>query len=152
MRKYVISVFSLALIFSCGSPQTTSTEVETNEKSFVGFVELTDPLDEQMVTAGRSIFQEKCASCHTLDTARFFVPSFAGVTNRRKPEWIMNMIMNVDVMVQVDSVAHSLLLETGIKMPEPDLSVDQARNVLEFLRQNDLDQLGEKDAGVNLMQ
>ena len=51
------------------------------------------PLDPTMAEKGRAIFEQKCAACHHLDE-RFVGPAIRGVTKRRTPEWIMNMILN----------------------------------------------------------
>ncbi|MEZ4965773.1 MAG: hypothetical protein R2791_11060 [Saprospiraceae bacterium] len=42
----------------------------------------------------------KCAACHKLDDMRVVGPGWKDVTKRRKPEWIMNMVTNVDVMLE----------------------------------------------------
>lgn len=136
------------LVISCSRMRSSEDQSESSveiKKSSVGFVELTDPLEESMINQGAAIFRDKCSECHTLDTAKFFVPSFAGVTNRRSPEWIMNMMLNPEDMLENDPTAKELLEEHKIEMPDQELTVDQARTVLEFLRRNDLEQVGEKD-------
>ncbi len=153
MKKSLIFATLTIFILACSqnrSQQTTEEVPVEDQKSLIGYVDLSDPLEEDLIATGKKIFTEKCARCHTQDTARFLVPSFAGITNRRTPEWIMNMIINVDVMVEIDSIAHGLLMETGIKMPEPQLTIEEARSVLEFFRRNDMEQVGSKDEGVSL--
>jgi mono/diheme cytochrome c family protein len=150
LSSWSILIAALLIISSCNSgqqQQATEEETDAEEKSLVGYVDLNDPLEEDLIAQGADIFRDKCSRCHTLDTTEFFVPSFAGITNRRSPEWIMNMILNVDLMLEVDSVAHQLKKETQIKMPDRRLSVDQARAVLEYMRKNDLEQTGTKDQG-----
>jgi mono/diheme cytochrome c family protein len=138
---------TILFFFACSTPnnQQASMAELPEAKSLVGYVELTDPLDMELVKEGTEIFTQKCAKCHTLDTVEFTVPAFAGVTNRRSPEWIMNMIINVDEMLKQDPVAADLLQRHKKVMPDPDLSVAETRSVLEFLRNNDLQQTGEKD-------
>lgn len=150
MKPTTIILFAAVLVlFSCTSKEASTEADETKEeKSLVGYVELTNPLDESLIQEGTKIFTAKCARCHTLDTAQFTVPSFAGVTNRRSPEWIMNMIINVDEMLKQDPVAADLLRKHKKVMPDPNLKVSEARAVLEFLRKNDLEQVGENDGGV----
>ncbi|MEM9329304.1 MAG: cytochrome c [Bacteroidota bacterium] len=147
MKPFTLLFIGLLFVtYACSPSKQEAANTDAEEgKGLVGYVELTDPLDESMIKQGRGIFTSKCASCHTLDTVQFAVPSFAGVTNRRAPEWIMNMIMNVDQMLQNDPTAADLLKKHKIQMPDPNLKVDEARAVLEFLRNNDLQQLGEKD-------
>ncbi len=137
---------SLLVAFSCSAPTRESAdEKQPEEKSLVTYVDLTDPLDQALIREGTEIFTAKCDYCHTIDTVEFTVPAFAGVTNRRSPEWIMNMIINVDEMLRQDPVAADLLQKHQKMMPDPELGVAEARAVLEFLRSNDLEQLGEKD-------
>src|SRR5690606_18420984 len=117
-----LSLITLAAIstifFSCGSGGnergTTSSTTETVEPEVprsiaegkgigeITEVNLEDELDPDMVKMGNSIYDMKCSACHKLTDQRVVGPGFAGVTNRRRPEWIMNMITNVDVMLEED--------------------------------------------------
>ncbi|HUC83249.1 MAG TPA: cytochrome c [Flavisolibacter sp.] len=100
-------------------------------------VELTHPLDETMVTAGKGVYELKCASCHKLTDERLVGPGFAKVTDRRTPEWIMNFVTNTDEMIEKDQEAQKMLEECLVRMPNQNLSEQDARSVLEFLRKND---------------
>ncbi len=105
-------------------------------------VKLNDPLDQDMVKRGKAISEMKCAACHRFTSQRVVGPGWAGLTSKRKPEWIMNMITNVEVMLEKDPVARELLKECLTRMPNQNLSIGDARDVLEFMYQNDLDQAG----------
>ena len=148
--QYLILTFLILFAFACSTSnsQESNSAAALEEKSLVGYVELTDPLDMELVKEGTEIFTQKCARCHTIDTVEFTVPALAGVTNRRSPEWIMNMIINVDEMLKQDPVAGDLLQRHKTVMPDPNLSVAETRSVLEFLRNNDLHQTGKKDLAV----
>ena len=100
-------------------------------------IQLTHPLDERMVARGRSVYQAKCFACHKLTTELLVGPGWTGVTDRRRPEWIMNWITNTKVMLDKDLAAQSDLVVCLIRMPNQDLTDEQARNVLEFMRKND---------------
>jgi len=69
--------------------------------------------------------------------SRFVGPALAGVTERRKPEWIMNMIMNPEQMVKEDPVAKELLAEYLAPMANQNITEDQARKIVEYFRQVD---------------
>lgn len=112
-------------------------------------VELTNPLNDNMVATGKAIYEMKCAACHKLDDKRVVGPGFEGVTNRRRPEWVMNMITNVDVMLEEDPAAQELLEQCLTRMPNQNVSVGDARSILEFFRHNDMDRLGKMDGAVN---
>ena len=49
----------------------------------------------------------------------------------------MNMITNVDIMLEQDPEAQKLLEECLVRMPNQNLTKDEARKVLEFQRGND---------------
>src|SRR5690554_2636285 len=155
MKHYVSTLFTslimIALLTSCGgsgeqSGQNTAQndEAEKVEKPAdpkgigeVKNVVLTDPLEQSMVTSGKAIYEMKCSACHKLTEQRVVVPGWAGVTNHRTPEWIMNMITNVDVMLEEDPEARKLLEECLTRMPNQGVSIGDARNILEFMREND---------------
>ena len=58
----------------------------------------------------------------------------AGVTQRRSPEWIMNMILNPEEMVANDPIAKELLVEYNSPMANQSLTEEEARGILEFFR------------------
>jgi mono/diheme cytochrome c family protein len=100
-------------------------------------VTLNTPLEQDRVKRGQAIFEMKCSACHKLTDQRVVGPGWAGVTTRRKPEWIMNMITNVDVMLDQDPEARKLLELCLVRMPNQNVSIGDARDILEFMRQND---------------
>ena len=100
-------------------------------------VQLTHPLDEKMVAAGKSVYELKCGSCHKLTDEKLVGPGWKGVTDRRTPEWIMNFVVNVDEMIEKDPEAQKMLEECLVRMPNQNLSEADARATLEFMRKND---------------
>jgi mono/diheme cytochrome c family protein len=112
-------------------PEEHGTEIKASD------VQLTNPLNEQWVTQGKGIYEVKCQACHKLNNERLVGPGWSGVTKKRKPEWIMNMITNVDMMLEKDPQAQRLLEECLVRMPNQNLTKDEARKVLEFQRNND---------------
>ncbi len=107
-------------------------------------VQLNDPLDPDMVERGRAIYEMKCAACHKLTDQRVVGPGFKGVTERRSPVWIMNMITDPDAMLEKDPVAQQLLKECLVRMPNQNLTEQDARDVLEFMFYNDGKPVAEK--------
>ncbi|MBK6264947.1 cytochrome c [Marivirga sp. S37H4] len=167
MKKLKLPVILIALMimYACGGggseqkseqqseQQTQKKDVPESIKQGKGIgevkeVELTVELDEQMIKRGREIYEMKCSSCHKLTDQRVVGPGFAGVTNRRKPEWIMNMITNVDVMLVEDPEAQKLLEECLTRMPNQNVKMEDARAILEFFRNNDMDKTGKKDQAI----
>jgi mono/diheme cytochrome c family protein len=100
-------------------------------------IKLTHPLDEKMIASGQAVYQSKCFACHKLTSELLVGPGWAGVTDRRKPEWIMNWITNTKVMLNKDLAAQADMAVCLIRMPNQDLTDEQARDLLEFMRKND---------------
>ena len=100
-------------------------------------VKLTHPLDQEMIKNGKTLYDVKCGACHKLTDEKLVGPGWKGVTDRRKPEWIMNFVTNTDEMIDKDPNAQAMLEKCMVRMPNQHLSDDDARNVLEFMRNND---------------
>jgi cytochrome c5 len=95
------------------------------------------PLNATMADAGKKIYDIKCSSCHKLTNEKLVGPGWAGVTKKLTPEWIMNFITNPDAMIDKDPELQSQLEICLVRMPNQNLSDEDARNVLEFMRKND---------------
>jgi len=100
-------------------------------------VKLSDKLDPHEAEEGQKIYELKCSSCHKLTDERLVGPGWKGVTQRHKPEWIMNFVTNTDDMLDKDPKAQAMLEICMVRMPNQNLTDDQAREVLEFMRKND---------------
>ena len=100
-------------------------------------VEITKPLNQSWVATGKTIYEMKCLPCHKLTGDRVVGPGWAGVSKRRQPLWIMNMITNVDMMLAKDEEAQKLLELCLVRMPNMNVSPEEARKLLEFIRHND---------------
>jgi len=157
MKKYLLVLSLAAVIYSCGSnsqektsPASNSSSSATdqskspqaaadNEKGVGKFthVELGPSLDTKMAAAGKSIYELKCSACHKLTGEKLVGPGWLAVTERRKPEWILNFVTNTDEMLNKDAKAQSMLEVCMVRMPNQNLSDQDARNILEFMRQND---------------
>jgi cytochrome c551/c552 len=112
-------------------PEAHGTEIKPGE------VELTTPLNQQWVANGKGIYEMKCQSCHKLTEERLVGPGWKGVTQRREPHWIMNMITNVDMMLEKDAEAQKLLEQCLVRMPNQNISKEDSRQILEYMRSND---------------
>jgi cytochrome c551/c552 len=157
-RKHflIIAITLGAFVASCGSnpappaENQNSTMKEPGDKTGVPVVtddskgkgkftdvKLTSPLDDKMIAAGKTIYDVKCGSCHKLTDEKLVGPGWKGVTDRRKPEWIMNFATNTDEMIDKDPAAQAMLEQCMVRMPNQHLSDDEARHLLEFMRKND---------------
>jgi mono/diheme cytochrome c family protein len=97
-------------------------------------VELADAINEEMVKRGMELFKTNCSACHKVDK-RFIGPSPKGIMKRRSPEWIMNMILDPQLMIEQDRCAKDLLVEfNGAAMANQNMTEEQARDILEYFR------------------
>lgn len=115
-------------------------EKEKNEKRGVGkftHVDIPAALDKAMADAGSKIYDTKCMSCHRLTDEKLVGPGWKGVTSRRQAEWVMNFVTNTDEMLANNAEAQAMLEICMVRMPNQNLSDDDARHVYEFMRKND---------------
>lgn len=91
------------------------------------------PVDPGLAATGEAAFQAKCSSCHRLDT-RLVAPVLGDVLSRRRPEFVMNMMLNPEEMVERHPVAQELMTEYLTPMPRMVADREEARAVLEYLR------------------
>ncbi|HPW64239.1 MAG TPA: cytochrome c [Cyclobacteriaceae bacterium] len=147
--KYIVGIALGFLIFACTQQKPNEVQTELSKSAIdsltdpatgIGLVRdvvLNSPLEQDKVDRGLTIYEKNCKSCHKLDDQRLVGPGWKDVTHRRKPEWILNMITNVDMMLDNDEQAQKLLETCKTRMNVDVLSVADARDVLEFMRQND---------------
>ncbi|MFA7273949.1 MAG: cytochrome c [Crocinitomicaceae bacterium] len=94
-------------------------------------------IDEEMAAKGEVIAQSKCFACHKITDEKLVGPGWKGVTSRYTPHWIMNFILNPDPMLDKDPVLKKQVELYKTRMTNQNLTEDEARQVLEFLRKND---------------
>jgi len=100
-------------------------------------IPMKSPIDPSEVANGKNIYDLKCSACHKLTDEKLVGPGWQGVTKRRKPAWIINMITNVDMMLEKDPEAQKLLEQCLVRMPNQNVSQPDAFNLLSFMRSND---------------
>lgn len=155
LKKLAFAVLTLAL-FSCGGdkktdsiPSASTTETTTTEstsgtssydpKRGLGPHENVDvsKFDPAMAASGKKIADVKCTSCHKPTEEKLVGPGWKGVTQRQTPEWIMNFISNPDPMIDVDPELQKQLELCLVRMPNQGLVDNEARQVLEYMREID---------------
>jgi len=146
--KVLVVALVVAMVSSCGSDGKKSdkkaapkeekkevVEVDPMKDKGIGpitSVTLTE-IDQAMADKGKAVFSAKCSACHKM-SKRFVGPALAGVTERRTPEWIMNMILNPEEMVEKNPIAKKLLAEYLSPMANQSLTEEEARLILEYFR------------------
>lgn len=159
MKKIIISCILAISIYACNSgsdsSKQTTTPADPNGEKIptpggeppaydpnrgVGkftHVDLGDKLDGDLAMRGEKLYGIKCAGCHKLTEERLVGPGWKGVSDRHKPEWIMNFVTNTDEMLNKDPKAQAQLEICLVRMPNQNLKDDDARQLLEFMRKND---------------
>ena len=92
-----------------------------------------DLINDELASNGKEIFNKTCNRCHRLDE-RFTGPPLRGVTAYRSPAFIMNMILNPEENIRRHEGVRALQKQYYTVMTNQDLSIDEARAVLEYLR------------------
>jgi len=132
IRSLIVIVFIATGVIIYGCTETDSTKGVGPIKN----ISIDSNINTSLSAQGKQIFDLKCAICHTFDK-RSVGPLLKGVTQKRKPEWIMNMILNPAEMTSKDVVAKELLKEYKTPMVFQDIKEDEARSILEYLREKD---------------
>lgn len=128
MKKYIavfIILLTVSFITGCGD----------DEEIGIGPVKKVDlgAIDKALGEKGKNIFEQKCVACHKLDS-KLVGPPLKDVTKRRKPEWIMNMILNPEQMTKENTAAKQLFGQYLTQMTFQNVSQDDARAILEYFR------------------
>lgn len=161
MKKYILIFLFAGLLTSCGNSeekktkpvtigtQSTSAEPKETPKKALTADDMIDmnnkgvgviksitlgELDPAMAARGEEVFKANCTACHKTDR-KFIGPAMKGVVDRRAPEWIMNMILDPELMVKEDPLARQLLIDhNGSPMANQNISEEDTRALLEYFR------------------
>lgn len=146
---FILSLLMLAVACGGNSSNSTPSEMnvqpeETEEISEHGVGPATDmddlgtgPIKPEFVDKGKAIYEVKCSSCHSLGDNRIVGPGWKDVTKRRTGQWIVNMVTNTEEMLDNDPEAQKQIEECMVRMPNQNLDINDAKVILEFMRQND---------------
>ncbi len=153
MKRKLLSLATVAALFfisSCGNHEKSENESSEAPQSMVQDAPKDDgqgigkfknitlaALDEKLAEQGKVVFEAKCSACHNATDVRKVGPGLKGVTERRQPAWILNQITNPTEMLQKDPTSKELLAVYLTQMTFQDVSDDQAKQILEYFRQND---------------
>ncbi len=145
----VVLIFCAAMLFSSckgekeeNSEITESGEEKTEEQEEVEIeevkIESVSPINHELAEKGELAFKNKgCTACHTIGKGKLTGPDLAGVTQRRKLDWIENQILNPEEMLEKDPIAKELLATYLIKMPNQGVKPEEAQAIIMYLREQD---------------
>lgn len=129
MKKIVIIILLSFVSFITGCSEDTKTDKGIGPVKELALGEI----DKKLVSEGQVLFQKKCTTCHGLDQ-KSIGSALRGITKRRTPEWIMNMMLNPDGMINENKAAKELFEEMKVRMNPQDVNETDARKILEYLR------------------
>lgn len=151
----ILSFIGITVFIACGGSEGKKTEKNTHGSVETAPVESTRMLDYKvdgpkgvgpitsfehktfdtaLANEGVELFVSKCAMCHGFDRT-LVGPSLDGVIRRRTPEWIMNMMLDPAKMLEEDPDAKELSKGFPSPMISVGLKPEEARAILEYLRE-----------------
>jgi protein SCO1/2 len=91
-------------------------------------IELTGP-------PGETLYLKACAGCHSIGEGNRVGPDLAGVSQRRRPEWLINFIANpAKVRASKDPIALALAAEfPTVRMPAIGVSNREAADLIAYI-------------------
>lgn len=111
-----------------------TTDLENKGIGPIDSVVMSEEINEKLAGRGEEVYTQKCTACHKVGST-FIGPPPNGILKRRTPEWVMNMILNPEIMLQKDSLAKALFMEfNGQLMTNQQVTVSEARAMLEYFR------------------
>lgn len=114
------------------TPTFTAFELEHGVGPITSPVEL-GAIDPAMAARGEELFQYNCEACHMLED-RFVGPPLGRVLEHRSAAFVMNMMLNPEQMAREHPEGQKLLAEYPLVMPYQNISEDEARAIVEYLR------------------
>lgn len=142
-------IFIISFTFACGGENSTDRpsgqadspaatlshfELEHGIGPVTERIELGDEFDPGLVESGRNIYEMKCEMCHNME-GRMVGPALGDIMEQRSAEFVMNFILNPSGMVREHPVGQKLLREYMTAMPFQNVQKDEARAIVEFLRE-----------------
>lgn len=88
----------------------------------------------QDVAQGKTLFETKCASCHSIGGGKKVGPDLKGVAKTRSHDWLIGFITAPDkVIASGDPTAAQLVKEYGMPMPSLGISKTDAEAILAYI-------------------
>ena len=95
---------------------------------------------------GEELYKASCLACHTINKGRLVGPDLSGIYEQQDQDWLIRFIRSSQKMVKEgDSRAVAIFQEySQIPMPDNDLTDEQILSILDYIRETDSGQSGEK--------
>ncbi|MDR3273009.1 MAG: cytochrome c [Flavobacteriaceae bacterium] len=151
-KKIILLTLTVAIFAACGndSKVNNSTEGQSSENTVAPDTSTYDPkrgegkydtvdlnVNPALIEKGEAVYDLKCYACHKLTDEKLVGPGWKGITDRQTPQWIMNFIINPEPMIDKDPELQKQLEICLTRMPNQNLSDDDALGILVFMLKND---------------
>jgi len=147
MKTFALAVTLILIpgLMACGTdqeqPRESGQEGTTELTAFElehGIGPITEPvqlgaIDYELAERGQAVYEMNCEACHQME-GRLVGPPLGDVTERRSPAFIMNFILNPEVMARQHPEGQAMMAQYHLVMPFQNISEEQARAILEYLR------------------
>ena len=89
--------------------------------------------------SGEELFKSKCSPCHTVGGGKLLGPDLKGITEKRKPEWLLSFIKSSTKFISSGNTDALAVFNEFSKMPMPDqnLSDTEIKSILYFIGKKD---------------
>lgn len=111
--------------------------LKEGNKGIGPIISFTQPaFDQAVADEGNKLFIVRCTMCHEYGEDKLG-PALKGITKKRTPEWILNLMLNTEEMFEKDPDALALKDKYESMMVSVGLNEQEAKSILEYLRQED---------------
>ncbi|GGC40695.1 hypothetical protein GCM10011386_35970 [Parapedobacter defluvii] len=152
----LLAIGLIATVIACNNnPKTKTSEASTDptaeepkelvihdylkegNKGIGPITSFTQPaFDQAVADEGNKLFIVRCTMCHEYGEDKLG-PALKGITKKRTPEWILNLMLNTEEMFEKDPDALALKDKYESMMISVGLNEQEAKSILEYLRQED---------------
>ena len=93
-----------------------------------------EEVNTELAAKGEAVFKQMCTACHKTEQ-KLIGPPVKGIFERRSVEWVMNMILNPEQMLNEDPIAMELLKEhNNVRMLDQNLTEEDTKALVEYFR------------------
>lgn len=148
-RLIPITIIGIMLFIGCGGQESGADKAQNgdsaNQSGLTEFqmkhgigpvtepVSLGEEINKELVTQGEKVFRTKCSACHKMDQD-YVGPPLGSVLDKRTPTYVMNMILNPVEMTKKHPEARKMLAQYMNQMTFQNVTREEARAIVEFLR------------------
>ncbi|APV52046.1 cytochrome C [Betaproteobacteria bacterium GR16-43] len=113
---------------------STSAKLEKQDLEHHNMEATKSPTEPEAVQ-GKLAFESKCLACHSIGEGKKLGPDLAGVTQRRKADWLTRWLKSPEKMLETDADAKAMLKEyNNLPMPNQSLTDAEIRQFIKYFQ------------------